>query len=762
MILQESIVHRRDEEAQLTSHIMSIRAPSPDDERRTSDRDWPAIITTQVSAEEALAEPFARLNLAATELPSGSPPTHQAEAATSAPPPQRHDDDWPSSSSSSSSSSQNHQQDEEGFETILKQMFPDRPSGVIRELLGTNPTREKALEVANYLADERPPTGNDEAQPPPSTPTPAPAPTPAPINGSVQSHFLWLIRSMTSNKPLNARDVRDGDKIAFNDAKNQIRLIRKLADEGLRAKTVAVSDNMKADKEEDDSGDANFVARDEGAREALYDKQDLSKFDRVKIHHKTPDVHSLIYNVIKPNALFEDLTNEEVMQIIDVFKPGAFKEGKVIVRQGDKGSEFYVVESGELIEHDEGGVSKARIYARGDAFGELVFGLPSVATITATTDVRVWILERNVYSSVINSIRREQYQEKYNFFRDCVVDKRPFSEIFDFYQIQDLAIAAKVDNFEEGEVILREGEIVDTFYIVRSGRIVRYKTNSEGNWDKVGTIDERKVFGTTSLLKGGGSPYTYRASTRVKVFYLTRQDFESIMGSVKDAFDNNTSMSSVAKSTRREDASRNTIVTSSSLRPIYKCDLDDLTFYNVLGHGAFGYVMLVQSKKTKRLFALKAQPKYKIVMKKVQDRILNEFVIGTQVEHKNLLRIHCAMQDERYLYFLLDLLPGEYCSWVGLFPPRHLKKAVYILQVVTNTLSIDLLHQSTQGGMLMDYLLKITKLSSGRAFDEEVTKFYAASVVLAFEHLHNLMIAYRDLKPVRQISFLLIFLFFTV
>ena len=52
--------------------------------------------------------------------------------------------------------------------------------------------------------------------------------------------------------------------------------------------------------------------------------------------------------------------------------------------------------------------------------------------------------------------------------------------------------------------------------------------------------------------------------------------------------------------------------------------------------------------------------------------------------------------------------------------------------------------------MLMDYLMKNPNRSSGRAFDEEDTKFYAASVVLAFEHLHNLSIAYRDLKPVRQ------------
>ena len=471
---------------------------------------------------------------------------------------------------------------------------------------------------------------------------------------------------MTSNKPLDARDVRDGDEIASNDAKTQIQRIRELADEFLKTNALNMGENM-AVQEEDENGDANYVARDKGDRDALYDKQDLSTFVKIQ---KTADVQSLIYDAIKPNALFEIFANEEIMQIIDVFKPETFKDGKVIIRQGDMGSEFYVVESGELIEQVEGGVSKARVYARGDAFGEvaLVFGSPSAATITATTDVRVWILERNVYSSVISSIRREQYQEKQEFLRDCLVGDRPFFTIFDFHQIEDLAIAAKVDNFEEGEVILREGEIVEAFYIVRSGTIERYKTNRAAKDEKAGTIDEGKCFGTTALLKQVGSPFTYMASSRVKVFYLTRHDFESIIGSVKDAFENNTVMPSVSRSIWR-DASRSTIATRSSQQSLYKCDLDDLNIYNVLGHGAFGHVMLVQSKKSKRHFALKAQAKHNICRKKLQDRILNEFVIATQVEHKNLLRIHCAIQDEKYVYFLLDLLPGEYCSGVGLFLP---------------------------------------------------------------------------------------------
>ena len=60
--------------------------------------------------------------------------------------------------------SQKGSKGEEGFETIIKQMFPYCPADVIRGLLGANPTREKAREVANLLAAEMPPQKKEEAQ----------------------------------------------------------------------------------------------------------------------------------------------------------------------------------------------------------------------------------------------------------------------------------------------------------------------------------------------------------------------------------------------------------------------------------------------------------------------------------------------------------------------------------------------------------------------------------------------------------------------
>jgi hypothetical protein len=290
--------------------------------------------------------------------------------------------------------------------------------------------------------------------------------------------------SIASNTPLDASDVRDDDVNSFNVAKDEIRRIRKLAAEFLIASALTKSEatadfassvEVEGDNEEiaeiDDelkmeTADTSHINqevwqgpaqdnRKPATREAMYDQQDQSNFVKVKIH-KTPEVHSLINDATKSIALFDTFADEEILQIINVFKPVTFKGRDVVIRQGDVGSEFYVIESGQLLEQVEGDCTKSKVYTQGVTIGEmsLVFGLSSAANSTADTDVRVWVFERKMYISVIGSIRKK----KLKFVENCVVGGHIFTCRFGFDLLEDFAIAAKVDTFEEGVGILREGD----------------------------------------------------------------------------------------------------------------------------------------------------------------------------------------------------------------------------------------------------------------------------------------------------------------
>ena len=208
------------------------------------------------------------------------------------------------------------------------------------------------------------------------------------------------------------------------------------------------------------------------------------------------------------------------------------------------------------------------------------------------------------------------------------------------------------------------------------------------------------------------------------------------MGSFKDALD----ATVVSRGTLKSESKR-TIKTSCSHTQRYEFELEELDLYNTLGRGAFGQVTLVQSKKTKKVFALKAQSKHYIAKKGQKEHVLNELRIMKEIEHPNILGIHCAMQDDQHLYFLLDLLPGK----VFIDRGSVLFRFIYVHCIHPLLPSLYNISSNYTGGELMKYLVKQAR--QGKGFPEDTVRFYAASVVLAFEQLHPLMIAYRDLKP---------------
>ena len=286
-----------------------------------------------------------------------------------------------------------------------------------------------------------------------------------------------LIEELTDHKPVDASDVHD-----FNSAKDEIMAIRKYAKQYLDSMSALggnVGDNV-----------VDNVFK-ESHRGALYDKQDFTKYTKTS-YPKSEEIKALIYDAIRPNALFENDEEAELVELVDLFKPVTKKKGQSVINEGEKGDTFYVVESGELSIQVKSGKGKdAKMiscgqYSRGAAFGELalIFDSPRAATITATTNVQLWCLERQAYRLRIGQIRFKEREEKLDFIRRCKIRGRDFCDLFDASQIEDLSSVVKSDKYKQGSVVLREGEINDTLYIVRSGEVERFKRSRDG---KIGT-----------------------------------------------------------------------------------------------------------------------------------------------------------------------------------------------------------------------------------------------------------------------------------
>jgi MFS family permease len=122
---------------------------------------------------------------------------------------------------------------------------------------------------------------------------------------------------------------------------------------------------------------------------ALLTRPRLRALDRTT---SAPDATALLRAVpmlaALPEAVLERLAREAV--------PAAFPAGHVIVREGEPGDRFYVVEMGQVS-------ILGRTFGPGDGFGEIALlrDVPRTATAMAVTDVELVALEREPFVAAV-------------------------------------------------------------------------------------------------------------------------------------------------------------------------------------------------------------------------------------------------------------------------------------------------------------------------------------------------------------------------
>ncbi len=81
------------------------------------------------------------------------------------------------------------------------------------------------------------------------------------------------------------------------------------------------------------------------------------------------------------------------------------------------------------------------------------------------------------------------------------------------------------EHFEFGDLIVREGEVADAFYVLVSGRARLIKTTKKGEELVLASLRPGSEFGDAALLEGGLRTASVRCSTSVEVLRLGRDQF---------------------------------------------------------------------------------------------------------------------------------------------------------------------------------------------------------------------------------------------
>ena len=109
-------------------------------------------------------------------------------------------------------------------------------------------------------------------------------------------------------------------------------------------------------------------------------------------------------DLLKSVPLFEHCSRRELSRIAGITDEIAVPEGKVLITEGDRGREFFVIISGEVEVRRRG--RKVAALGPGTYFGEiaLLSQQPRTATVTAVTPLRVLVIADRAFVDLLDEI----------------------------------------------------------------------------------------------------------------------------------------------------------------------------------------------------------------------------------------------------------------------------------------------------------------------------------------------------------------------
>lgn len=127
------------------------------------------------------------------------------------------------------------------------------------------------------------------------------------------------------------------------------------------------------------------------------------------VHKKTPEQERSLRERMEQNFMFNTLNPKDKKAILDAVTLVTKNAGDVIIKQGDDGDNFYLVENGLLkcskfLNPTDQQETFLRDYKQGESFGELslLYNAPRAATIVCSSpSCSLWSLDRNTFNHII-------------------------------------------------------------------------------------------------------------------------------------------------------------------------------------------------------------------------------------------------------------------------------------------------------------------------------------------------------------------------
>ncbi|KAL7688671.1 putative PPM-type phosphatase domain, cGMP-dependent kinase, protein kinase-like domain superfamily [Plasmopara halstedii] len=432
----------------------------------------------------------------------------------------------------------------------------------------------------------------------------------------------------------------------------------------------------------------------------------------------------LLEALTRNNWLFRQLTQAQKDDIFAVMERILVREGDLVIRQGDVGDKFYIVECGDYqvsVRGEDGGLeSIVHTYTQPSvtpdqydnlqpaSFGELALmhNSPRSSSVKALSEGVLWAIDcrafRRVFMKAPTSVL-VQTLKRVDVLKSLTKA-----------QLERLANNLTEVVYQDGDYIINQGDVGHTFYVIQEGAVTCTIWEEPATNPKVARevlrLKKNQYFGERALLNDAPRAANVISVGRTKLLQVERREFEEVLGSLQE-------MIETYRLQREARHNFETAVKNLIFSPVVHLSrrstvvgilqLQDLRFCYVVQTTDFGFLALYQSiHDIKRFYTLHVFSFQQIALDRRGDEAAR-YVIS----HKNLR-------------LKTPLLPEMVATWRD-------ECALY--------LSFDTV-------MITDLATMLSDEPTGRFTNEATVRCFAAQILLILEYMHQGDYAYRNLS----------------
>lgn len=213
-----------------------------------------------------------------------------------------------------------------------------------------------------------------------------------------------------------------------------------------------------------------------------------------------------------------------------------FNPGDIIVQEEEEGDSLFIILKGTvyIYKKDKEGhdilVDKLK---SGDFFGEISFLTGKPRTATAVAGEECELLE-------ISSTLLEELEEKFPEINEVLIDFYKIRVLDSLLALSPLFSSLSPNErkfvlahfalklYKEKQIIAREGEPGNSFFVIKDGVVGIYTTTPKGEKIKLAELKSGDFFGEVSVITGKPRTATAIALTKVRVLEMTKEDFYKV------------------------------------------------------------------------------------------------------------------------------------------------------------------------------------------------------------------------------------------